>query len=395
MDDNRQLRRKRQRAVGAVVGLFTLTLLVLSASQHRQHLIRRHRRHLASGNYEDEEPSIWSIIRRLSPLSKDEVNTIIFERHDEPYPDKDATFSPKPTLSPAPGGPGSQAPTPDGSQAPTPDGSQAPTPADTSPPTPGGSGTGPPTPASIPPGLSPTSAPGGTFAPTPAAETVEQFLTRTLTDDGSLLTAGTPQNDAYTYFTTSYPAIDTVGSDEVRLFVSTVYSLSTIYFSTGGGNWRDRTGWVGPTPPCGVQGSPSWTGVSCTGAVLDSLSLPENDLLGPLPSEIRGLPTLQEMNLGRNSLTGSIPPTIGEMGNLTALDLGENFLTGSIPATIGGATSLETLSLDMNQISGSIPAEINQMGNLRTLELNENLIEGAIPQLALPLLGRSIDPRRK
>lgn len=350
-----------------------MALLVLSASQHRQHLIR-HRRLIASGEYEDEEPTIWSIIRRLNPFSREEVKAIIFERHDEPYTDKDATFSPKPTLSPAPGGPGSSAPTPDGSQAPTP----------------GGSITLQPTPALTPPGLSPspTTAPGGTFAPTPAAETVEQFLTRTLTNDGSLLTPGTPQNDAYTYFTTNYPAIDRVDNDEVRYFVSTVYSLSTIYYSTGGENWRDRTGWVGSTPPCGVQGSPSWTGVSCTEVVLDSLVLPENDLLGPLPSEIRGLSTLQEMSLGRNSLTGNIPPTIGEMGNLTTLDLGENFLTGVVPTTISGATSLEVLSLDFNQISGSIPSEINQMSNLRALELSENLIEGAIPQLTLPSLGK-------
>ena len=367
---NSKMGRRRQR-IDAALGLIVLSLLVLSASQHRETLLR-HRR-LASG--EHEESSVWSFLRRLNPLPKEEVNAIIFERHDFPYPDKEATFSPRPTLSPAPGGSITSAPTLAGPIT------QAPTSV--------GLSTLLPTVVSSPPVSLPTVAPG-TIAPTSPSETVQEFLTRTLTDDGALTTPGTPQNQAYTYFTTSYPAITTVDSDEVRAFFSTVYSLSVVYYSTGGTTWRDRTGWVGPTPPFGIQGSDAWVGVSCTDTVIQSLVLPENDLLGALPSEIRGLSTLKELSLGSNSLTGSIPFTIGEMTNLTTLDLGENFLFGSIPATIGDAISLETLSLDVNQITGLIPSEVNQLGNLRSLQLNGNLLEGTIPPLTLASLGKLI-----
>ena len=92
--DDPQLKRTRQR-IGVAFALVALTLLVVSASQHRQSLLLRHSRRLDSGepDYdENDEKGVWSFLRRLSPLSRDEVHAIIFERHDEPYPDKPATF---------------------------------------------------------------------------------------------------------------------------------------------------------------------------------------------------------------------------------------------------------------------------------------------------------------
>ena len=87
--DDPQLRRTRQR-IGVAFGLVLLTYALVSAGQHRQYLLR-HRRLAAE---EHGERSLWSFFRRLKPLTEDEVNAIIFERHDEPYTDKAATFSP-------------------------------------------------------------------------------------------------------------------------------------------------------------------------------------------------------------------------------------------------------------------------------------------------------------
>ena len=213
-------------------------------------------------------------------------------------------------------------------------------------------------------------------------------MTRTLTDDGSLTTPGSPQQLALNYFTTNFPAITNVDSDTVREFVSSVYSLAVVYYSTGGDIWRDRTGWVGTTPPCGVQGSTPWVGVTCTDSTINNLVLPVNDLIGQLPSEVRGLATLQSLELPGNSLTGFFPEAISQMSNLTSLDLSENFLSGTIPASLGGDSNLQSLSLDLNQFIGTIPPEINQMINLQRLDISGNSIDGLMPLLALPSLGK-------
>ena len=347
------MQRKRRQRIGVAVGLTAVALVALSGS--RQHSSLRPTQHVSEG---DKSHYQWSFFRRLEPLTEDEVNAIIFERHDQPYPEKTATYSPRPTVSPPPGTTRKPTAVPVPTTAP-----------------------GSPSPTQVPTILT-------TEPPTSTSETVEEFLTRTLTDDGALQTTGTPQNLAFAAFQTSYPAITEVTSDSVREFVSTVYSLSVLFFSTGGDQWRDRTAWLGATPPCGVQGSTPWAGVSCTDSSIDSLSLPNNDLVGQLPSEIRGLPSLQSLNLAGNSLTGSLPPGITQLVNLTSLDLGENFLAGTIPVSIASLSQLTSLSLDTNLISGSIPLEVNQLSSLQVLELNGNSIDGTIPLLTLPSLGK-------
>eukprot|EP00977_Amphora_coffeiformis_P014950 scaffold4269_cov168-Amphora_coffeaeformis.AAC.1 len=332
-------KRRRQR-IGAAIGLAVATLLALSR-KHDQLLLRHRGESLA----QDKKLSNWTFLRRLNPLSRDQVNSIIFERHDEPYPEKSADDTPAPrdTLAPTPS-----------------QGTSAPSPTTT------------------------VSAP--TSSPTPISETVVEFITRTLTDDGSLTTVGTPQNLALGYFTSNYPAITQVNSETVQELVSTAYSLAVLYYSTRGDEWRDNTSWVGSAPPCGIQGSAPWFGITCTSSVVESLTLPENDLVGQLPSELRGLTGLQNIVLNGNSLSGNLPATISELANLTTLDLGENFIAGTIPPSIGSASNLMTLSLQFNQINGPIAPEINRLVNLRTLNLNGNMLTGAIPPLSIPTL---------
>ena len=335
--------------IGGVIGLAVSATFVLASQSEESSFLRS----TQTPSMREEKSYFWSFLRRLAPLSRDEVNENIFERHDEPYPEKTATYSPRPTESP---GLGSRPPTL------------------------------PPTGLPGPPTIAPTS------APTQESETVEQFLTRTLTDDGSLVTAGTPQNQAFVYFTTSFPDITVVDSDASRNFVATTYSLGTLYYSTGGENWLDRTGWVGPTAPCGAQGATPWSGVTCSdsfGFVID-LSLPENDLLGSIPSEIRGLSALQSLDLSGNTLTGSLPTTIGQLGSLVGLYLTENFLTGTIPTTITSVTTLQEIFLDVNQLIGSIPTQLNQLVNLVTLQLGSNFFDGLLPPLTIATLGKSL-----
>jgi hypothetical protein len=136
---------------------------------------------------------------------------------------------------------------------------------------------------------------GTTPAPTGDEETVEQFLQRTLTDDGSLTEPGTPQNDALIALETNFPDLSPSDGEEERRDITQIFSLNTIFFATNGTMWRLNTDWLGPAPLCGDgSGQQPWFGVFCDpeGNVVD-LTIVENDLMGQLPSEIRGLSSLR------------------------------------------------------------------------------------------------------
>jgi hypothetical protein len=120
---------------------------------------------------------------------------------------------------------------------------------------------------------------------------VEEFLTATLTDGGELTTAGTPQNQALVSLQANFPDLDPSQGEEAQTEILQIYALNTLYFSTNGtSSWADKTGWTGPDPVC-----TPWFGVSCsdTGTLVLGVDLTDNDLVGELTSEIRGLASLR------------------------------------------------------------------------------------------------------
>jgi Leucine-rich repeat (LRR) protein len=211
---------------------------------------------------------------------------------------------------------------------------------------------------------------------------VEAFLTRTLTTDGSLQTAGTPQNNALLSMTETFPMLDPSAGAEEQNLISSIYALEVIYFSTSGDNWRDRTNWLGPTPPCGDEtgASGTWFGVACDADLfVTDIELPENDLFGELTSEIKALTKLQNLLVQRNSIFGEIPAEIGNLTDLLSLDYDENFLNGTLPTTIGQLTNLLNLTMSMNTQVGPIPTELGNLINLINLDMQSNEFTGTIP----------------
>ena len=266
--------------------------------------------------------------RNLDGLTRDEVQALIFERHNEPYPEKNIG----PTAAPGP-----------------------PTPTVTFPPV-----------LTAPPTASPV-----------AGETVEQFLTRTLTDDGLLQLPGTPQNLAYLELIDQFPNLSP-GTPDSDYLISVIYSLNTLYFATDGGQWLDSSNWLGPSEPCTITAP--WFGISCDASqTVAVIALPSNDLVGELPSEIRGVSTLQTFVLSGNTLFGSLPSTVGELPLLSSLDANTNFLNETLPVEIGDAESLQELDLSQNDIPGVLPTEMGRLGNLTTLNLEGNQFFGVIP----------------
>ena len=152
-------------------------------------------------------------------------------------------------------------------------------------------------------------------------------------------------------------------------------ALVALYNATAGPNWTNSTNWLDPDRPLG-----EWHGVTTdeTGRVTH-LSLYENNLTGPIPTELDDLSRLTYLGLRRNQLSGAIPPELGDLSNLTYLFLDGNELSGAIPPELGDLSSLTRLYLVGNQLSGAIPSELGDLSSLTMLDLGFNQLSGAIP----------------
>jgi len=150
-------------------------------------------------------------------------------------------------------------------------------------------------------------------------------------------------------------------------------ALLAVYINTAGPSWTNKTGWLSDDDPC------NWYGVSCTGGSVVSLSLPNNNLEGSIPTQIGNLSQLITLTLSTNQLSGGIPDQLWDLTNLTLLALNYNQLTGGLSPLIGNLTNLINLTLNGNLLSGPIPAEISGLTNLVILRLNSNLLNDALP----------------
>ena len=112
-----------------------------------------------------------------------------------------------------------------------------------------------------------------------------------------------------------------VGSDRA--------ALVALYNATSGASWRNSTNWLS-TEPLGT-----WHGIGTdTAGRVTSLDLEDNELSGPIPSELGALANLRYLDLGHNELSGPIPPALGALANLIRLHLSGNELSGPIPSEL-------------------------------------------------------------
>jgi len=142
---------------------------------------------------------------------------------------------------------------------------------------------------------------------------------------------------------------------------------------------------------------------------LQTLSMPDNDLRGPLPESLLNgqlADTLQIVDLYGNDFTGTLSDDLGANANLLVLGLGKNSLQGQIPTSLGDCTDLQFLELgggndlfgtipgaalgkltqlehlalsDNERLVGPIPAQMFGSPNLQRLDLDDCNLDGAIP----------------
>lgn len=120
---------------------------------------------------------------------------------------------------------------------------------------------------------------------------------------------------------------------------------------------------------------------------LTHLFLPENNIVGSIPAEIRNVSFLRELNLSHNHLSGTILEEISQLSHLQQLSLSYNWFNSVIPATLGQLPHLGVLDLSNNELSGEIPASLGNLVHLSSLFLNNNQLSGKIP----PAMAHCID----
>ena len=196
------------------------------------------------------------------------------------------------------------------------------------------------------------------------------------TVDGSGLVHGVAEGTA----TITATAGDARGTAEITVENPDRAPLVALYEATAGRNWTHRDNWLTDVP------LGDWYGVEVNGeGRVISLELPENGLVGHLPSELGDLAELEGLELGYNGLTGAIPPELGSLSNLRWLSVVENKLEGRIPSELGDLAELEGLELARNQLlTGAIPPELGRLSKLETLWIGGTGLTGAIP----PELGK-------
>ena len=121
-------------------------------------------------------------------------------------------------------------------------------------------------------------------------ETRKEFLERTLSADGVIDVVGSAQNQAYVALELNFPNLEPNNGDQQK--IAEIYALNTLYYALNGTEWKERSGWASAMDVC----DGSWEGVVCNDeGVVSMLNLTDNDLMGTLPSEIKGLSGLGKL----------------------------------------------------------------------------------------------------
>jgi len=112
---------------------------------------------------------------------------------------------------------------------------------------------------------------------------------------------------------------------------------------------------------------------------LETIDVSRNSFTGTIPAQLSGLPSLRILLLWDNEFSGTVPPQLGQITSLENLDISYNQLTGALPPQLGDLKSLLLLSASNNRLSGSIPTELSGCDSLRSLILWNNELTGPIP----------------
>ncbi|KAK1359909.1 putative LRR receptor-like serine/threonine-protein kinase [Heracleum sosnowskyi] len=124
----------------------------------------------------------------------------------------------------------------------------------------------------------------------------------------------------------------------------------------------------------------SWEGVRCgANSSVITISLPNSQLLGSIPSNLGMFENLQTLDLSNNSINGSIPFSLYNVTSLEKLDLSNNLISGELSELVGGLKNLQVFNLSDNALAGNIPKNLTTLRNLAVVCLKSNYFSGSLP----------------
>ncbi|KAK9109274.1 hypothetical protein Sjap_017334 [Stephania japonica] len=125
-----------------------------------------------------------------------------------------------------------------------------------------------------------------------------------------------------------------------------------------------------------------WAGVTCAQRRVVRLVLEGLTLTGSFPNKtLSRLDQLRVLSLQNNSLTGPLPTDLSHLLNLKSLFLDHNNFSGSFPRSILTLHRLRAIDLSHNTFTGRIPFELVRMDRMGYLRLDSNRFDGAVPPL--------------
>jgi hypothetical protein len=126
----------------------------------------------------------------------------------------------------------------------------------------------------------------------------------------------TPSNLALMWSAWDLGAIFDVGDVRVLERIRNRFILALLYASWDGKEWETQTNWISNQSEC------MWYGVDCDeDSKIVQLSLPSNNIRGPLDHRLGALTDLVELDLSQNAITGSITSEIWGMRSLGVLNV--------------------------------------------------------------------------
>ncbi len=125
-------------------------------------------------------------------------------------------------------------------------------------------------------------------------------------------------------------------------------ALAEFHEMTEGTSWANRGAWVTDAP------LGDWYGVTTESGRVVELSLADNGLAGPLPSEIANLAELKVVDLSGNDLSGTVPRAIAGLPALNELRVARNTgLAGVLPFALRRLEQLRVLDYDETGLCAS------------------------------------------
>ena len=260
--------------------------------------------------------------------------------------------------------------------------------------------------------VAPVAVPTPFDRPTSDSREDQIFLQLTaITDPATLDNPETPQGRAYQWIANEDPRQLDPGDPTL----DQRYILTTLYYATTGDEWTEC--FQGATnDECGKGLFPDanaflseesectwgyWAGSSCNSeGAIRAVQIPNNNLVGTLPSEIASLPALDTLSLEQNGLAGSLleswPRSLfrlrlsknsftgtasgGLPQTLSLLYIDENQLSGTIDDLIGSLQDVSQLHLQSNSFTGTIPESLGTLTSLRVARFEDNELTGTMPQ---------------